>query len=71
MYPRNAFSGFPYYNMACFLGVRKMKTKTTGESTGQVNQQTTLLPVDCYCQYILCQCPALVLIVDKLEPNLP
>ena len=33
---RNAFSGFPYCNMACFLDARKVKI--TGEYTGRVNQ---------------------------------
>ena len=45
---RKAFGGFPYYNMACLLDVRKIQT--TGEYTGRVNQQITtasrsLLPV--------------------------
>ena len=32
----NARSGFPYHNMACYLGVRTVQN--TGEFTGQVNQ---------------------------------
>ena len=55
--PETHLFGFPYYRMACCLGVRKMKN--TGEYTVQANRRL-LLPVICYCyywQYILCQCP--------------
>ena len=50
--PRDASSGFPSYNLACFLGVRIVKT--TGECTGQVNQKMSTasrfpLPVDYPC----------------------
>ena len=52
---RKPFDGFPYcyYNMACFLDVRTIKSP--GECAIQINQRIAtasrlLLPVDCYCQ---------------------
>ena len=35
---RNAFVWLPYFDMACFLGVREIKKKTTAENNGRINQ---------------------------------
>ena len=36
IFSRNAFGGFPYYNMVYLLDVRQIKT--AGEYTGRLNQ---------------------------------
>ena len=58
---RDALGGFPYYNMACFLDVSNTKL-LANVLAGSISR--LLLPVDYYCQCILCQCPAL-----KIEPR--
>ena len=42
---RSAYSGFPYSNMAFFLGVRDIKS--SGQCTGQVNQYITTSSTSC------------------------
>ena len=54
---RNALDGFPYLNMACLLVVRNIKY--TDSIYWQAQSVDKLLPVDHYCQSILCQCPVL------------
>ena len=67
-----AFGRFPYCNVACLLNVRQIKT--TGKNTGRINQYVTpALSVDYNCQYILSQCPALLIfhILHIFNPHIP
>lgn len=60
---RNTFSGFPFYNMAYFLGMREIKIlgNILARSINELLLTSRLLlPVEYYWQYILLrQCPAL------------